>query len=206
MSNLKAVIREPEKNTEKAEIILAGVLPEFLKNGYMGTSVDKLAKAAGVSKATLYSYFDDKETLFKAVISRRFEELQRDFYTLPEEIDTNQDPQISLREIFTFLLEQMLSKAEQHDDFFRLLIGESGRFPELAQEGVHCFHKPIINQIAHFLASHPQIKCDNPQLSATTVMASLIYYIMTQRIFQAGAILPIDKEDYLDNLVRIICI
>ncbi len=205
MSNLKTVTKEPEKNKEKAEAILAGALGEFLKNGYVGTSVDKLAKAAGVSKPTLYSYFNDKETLFQAVVTRRFEEFKQDFKILPAKIDSDQDPRIILGEIFASLLAQMLCRAEQHDDFIRLLIGESGRFPELAQEVVRSFHKPIIEKLADLFTTHPQIKCDNPEHSATMVIASLIYYMMTQRIFQAAEILPLQKENYLNNLVNLIC-
>jgi TetR/AcrR family transcriptional regulator of autoinduction and epiphytic fitness len=43
-------------------------MQEFLKHGYAGTSMDKVALSAGVSKATVYSHFQDKEGLFKVLI------------------------------------------------------------------------------------------------------------------------------------------
>ena len=46
---------------EKAEQILNGAMPEFLQNGYACTSMDKVAKSAGVSKQTLYSHFSYKD-------------------------------------------------------------------------------------------------------------------------------------------------
>lgn len=49
---------------EKAEQILQGALSEFLVHGYAGSTMDRIAKSAGVSKQTLYSYFGDKEGLF----------------------------------------------------------------------------------------------------------------------------------------------
>ncbi len=55
---------------EKAEQILNGAMPEFLKHGYACTSMDKVAKSAGVSKQTLYSHFSDKDGLFTALVER----------------------------------------------------------------------------------------------------------------------------------------
>ena len=40
----------------------------FVEKGYMATRLDDVAARAGVSKGTLYLYFDSKEALFKAVI------------------------------------------------------------------------------------------------------------------------------------------
>ena len=63
----KATNKERSRAEAKAEAILAGAMQEFLKHGYAAASMDKIAKAAKVSKATVYSYFDDKENLFNAV-------------------------------------------------------------------------------------------------------------------------------------------
>jgi AcrR family transcriptional regulator len=46
--------------SDKTEQILQGAMREFLTHGYAGTSMDKVAKTGGVSKATVYSYFADK--------------------------------------------------------------------------------------------------------------------------------------------------
>ena len=54
----------------KQEQILQGATRVFLKHGYAGTSMDRVAAEAGVSKQTIYSYFQDKEGLFTALIER----------------------------------------------------------------------------------------------------------------------------------------
>jgi len=46
---------------------LIGARDVFLRDGFEGASVDDIAKAAQVSKATLYSYFPDKRLLFMEV-------------------------------------------------------------------------------------------------------------------------------------------
>ena len=57
----------PIKRGRKFEQVLDGARAVFLADGYEGGSVDAIAKAAGVSKATLYSYFPDKRLLFMEV-------------------------------------------------------------------------------------------------------------------------------------------
>lgn len=42
----------------------------FLKHGYAGTSMDRVAEVAGVSKNTIYNHFQDKEGLFTALIEQ----------------------------------------------------------------------------------------------------------------------------------------
>lgn len=61
--------RDAEKNSAILEA--AGAL--FLENGFDGTSMDEVAKRAGVSKQTVYSHFSSKEQLFGAAIRQKIE-------------------------------------------------------------------------------------------------------------------------------------
>jgi AcrR family transcriptional regulator len=58
--------REPVE--DKARQILDGAHMVFMRDGFDAASMNEIAKAAGVSKGTLYVYFDSKETLFEALI------------------------------------------------------------------------------------------------------------------------------------------
>jgi AcrR family transcriptional regulator len=53
---------------EKARQILDGAREIFLRDGFDGASMNDIAKAAGVSKGTLYVYFQSKDQLFAALI------------------------------------------------------------------------------------------------------------------------------------------
>ena len=53
----------------KYDQVVAGARAVFMSEGFEGASVDDIARAAGVSKATLYSYFPDKRLLFMEVIT-----------------------------------------------------------------------------------------------------------------------------------------
>jgi AcrR family transcriptional regulator len=59
--------RQRRKEARPAELT-AAALELFVEKGFAGTRLDDVAARAGVSKGTLYLYFDSKEALFKAVI------------------------------------------------------------------------------------------------------------------------------------------
>ena len=59
--------RQRRKEARPAEL-MAAALELFVEKGFAATRLDDVAARAGVSKGTLYLYFDSKEALFKAVI------------------------------------------------------------------------------------------------------------------------------------------
>jgi TetR/AcrR family transcriptional repressor of mexJK operon len=59
------------KDLEKRAAILAAAKRLFPLSGFEGTSMDAIAAEAGVSKLTVYSHFNDKETLFVAAVRAR---------------------------------------------------------------------------------------------------------------------------------------
>ena len=60
--------RKRRKAARPSELT-AAALALFVEKGYAATRLEDIAKRAGVSKGTLYLYFDSKEALFKAVIA-----------------------------------------------------------------------------------------------------------------------------------------
>jgi len=59
-------MRKKAQNIEKK--ILKAALRVFAKRGYFKTTVDEIAKAAHLAKGTLYLYFEDKESLYVAML------------------------------------------------------------------------------------------------------------------------------------------
>src|SRR5216117_4446952 len=59
--------RERRKESRPSEL-LAAALELFVERGFAATRLEDVAARAGVSKGTLYLYFDSKEELFKAVV------------------------------------------------------------------------------------------------------------------------------------------
>ncbi|MFT6103715.1 MAG: AcrR family transcriptional regulator [Paracoccaceae bacterium] len=121
------------KRGRKFDQVLEGARGVFLQDGFEGASVDDIARAAGVSKATLYSYFPDKRLLFMEVATA---ECRRQADTALEEIDMNMPPEIVLTAAAERMLGFFLSTFGR--GVFRICVAESDRFPELGQEFYRC--------------------------------------------------------------------
>jgi TetR/AcrR family transcriptional repressor of mexJK operon len=119
---------EPKKG-RKFDQVLAGARHVFLSDGFEGASVDDIAKAAGVSKATLYSYFPDKRYLFMQVAKM---ECQRQAEHAVETIDMNAPVRDVLHAIALEMVDFITSQFGKR--IFRICVGESDRFPELGRE------------------------------------------------------------------------
>jgi AcrR family transcriptional regulator len=59
---------DPALDTAKRRQIMDGARAVFLAQGFEGASMNDIARAAGVSKGTLYVYFENKERLFAALV------------------------------------------------------------------------------------------------------------------------------------------
>ncbi|WP_414829127.1 TetR/AcrR family transcriptional regulator [Alteromonas sp. H39] len=68
--SLRAKIGRP-KSKEKREQILKCATHLFLHNGFINSSMDMIAREAGVSKQTVYSHFNSKDELYTAVIDAK---------------------------------------------------------------------------------------------------------------------------------------
>ena len=60
--------RRAQEGSAKRRQIMDGARAVFLGAGFDGASMNDIARAAGVSKGTLYAYFESKEELFEAII------------------------------------------------------------------------------------------------------------------------------------------
>ncbi|QZA76989.1 TetR/AcrR family transcriptional regulator [Deefgea tanakiae] len=108
--------------------ILSGARTMFMEHGFASTSVEKIAKAAGVSKGTIYNYFASKEILFVALITGECGgEAQ-----LPEAAQLMAAP---VENVLTQFGTQCLSGLLQEDQqrLFRIVLAEVMQFPQLGQ-------------------------------------------------------------------------
>src|SRR5205823_11864694 len=61
-------LEDERRSARKHRAILQAATTVFLSNGYLGTSMDKIAALAHVSKQTVYKHFADKERLFSEIV------------------------------------------------------------------------------------------------------------------------------------------
>ncbi len=117
------------KRGRKYDQVVAGAREVFLAHGFDGASVDDIARAAGVSKATLYSYFPDKRLLFMEVASI---ECRRQTDDALEELDMSRPPQEVLRFAADRIMGFVLSPFGR--GVFRIVVAEAERFPQIGRE------------------------------------------------------------------------
>ena len=113
----------------KFDQVLAGAREVFLADGFEGASVDDIAKAAGVSKATLYSYFPDKRLLFLEVAKM---ECQAQSDAAVAQVESSGDLREALTQAATRMSRFFLSDVGMQ--VYRIVVGESQRFPEVGRE------------------------------------------------------------------------
>jgi len=115
----------------KRKQILDGARTVFLNDGFDGASMNDIARVAGVSKGTLYVYFDSKEGLFEALIR---EERQRQAEQLVPTIEPR-----DAREFLGFYgrrLIELMTRPEMLAQV-RLVIAATAKFPRLG----HAFYE-----------------------------------------------------------------
>jgi TetR/AcrR family transcriptional repressor of mexJK operon len=120
----------PQKRGRKYDDVIAGARTVFLRDGFDGAGVDDIAREAGVSKATLYSYFPDKRFLFLEVAQLECAALAD---RAKDEVDLDAPPEIVLPIAAARIIGFINSRVGL--GIFRLCVAESERFPELGHSG-----------------------------------------------------------------------
>jgi TetR/AcrR family transcriptional regulator of autoinduction and epiphytic fitness len=185
---------------EKAVQILKGAMQEFLHYGYAGTSMDRVAATAGVSKPTVYSYFHDKEGLFQALVKYVAQ-------TRCQEVfggETLQGPpEVVLRQVMTKAIDSEMQDVD-YQNFVRLVAGESARFPHLAQAFIEHLTKPAIEELTVYLQDHPELQLADAEATAHTLLGTTVFYILSQCIMHGHTLLPMEAQRLVDSLVALV--
>jgi TetR/AcrR family transcriptional regulator, mexJK operon transcriptional repressor len=121
-------LAEPKKVTpdERRGHILDIAYAAFIRDGYSGTSMARIAAQVGGSKTTLYNYFESKKELFVAVVDRECAKLFDQIFVATEIAGDFRD---RVLELARRLLDAMLS--DELIEAYRLIVAESARFPEI---------------------------------------------------------------------------
>ncbi len=126
--DLQDLNEAPADGGAKRRQIMEGARAEFLKSGFDGTSMNDIARTAGVSKGTLYVYFPSKEHLFEALI--REEKRQQAERLCGFLVDTGH-PHTDLMNFGLNLVKMMCTPEKQAQ--VRTVIAICGRFPQLGR-------------------------------------------------------------------------
>jgi AcrR family transcriptional regulator len=189
------------KDARHGEIV-AAALELFVEGGYEATKLADVARRAGVTKGTLYLYFDSKEALFKAVVRETIvpviaqgEALARSFAGSARELLEQ-----LIREYWRLVGETSLAGIP------KLMMAEAATFPELTrfyyEEVVSRGHRLMAGVIERGIKSG-EFRSVDVMLAAKLAMSPLMHAVMARRAFAACMPEGFDVRAYLDTHIQL---
>jgi AcrR family transcriptional regulator len=123
----KSASNRAAKSEARRAAIVQAALDEFCARGFAATRIDDVAARAGVAKGTIYLYFDDKEALFREIVTTMLVPLIAVLEAPP--------PDIPIRDVITRFMDLFVREiySTQRRNVLRLVMTEGPRFPELAE-------------------------------------------------------------------------
>lgn len=147
--HMNLVSEKGVRRGRKFDQVLEGARTVFLRDGFERASVDDIAREAGVSKATIYAYFPDKQLMFLEVA-------RCECHRQTEEAEAMVTGDVPVRVALTIAAERIA--AFQMSDFgqrmFRIVVGEGERFPGLGREFYDYGPGLIHDRLVHHLGCY----------------------------------------------------
>ena len=151
------------RKAERPQEILEAAFVEFSRNGYAMTTLDQIAERAGVTKGTIYVYFENKEHLFISMV-REITKATLD--TVHEMFETHEGSTAELlRAQFSFIYQHIVEDRRRRE-VLRMLIAEAPRFPELADR----YHQEILRPCLDMLRQAIQRGMDRGEFRKSAIV------------------------------------
>ncbi|HEV8383119.1 MAG TPA: TetR/AcrR family transcriptional regulator [Gemmatimonadales bacterium] len=182
----------------RPEEIINAALDVFAERGFAATKLEDVARRAGVTKGTIYLYFDGKEALFKALVRQTIvpviaqgEALARSFTGTARDLFER-----LVREYFRLVGDTPLSGIP------RLMIAEAGNFPALArfyyEEVVTRGHR-LMGGVLERGIKAGEFRPVNVAVATKLAMAPLMHAVVARKAFAACMPEGFDVAKYLDT-------
>lgn len=171
-------------DSSKRRQILDGARAVFMDLGFDGASMGEIARAAGVSKGTLYVYFADKNRLFEAIVEQECLEQGKTVFNF----DSTRDTATTLSEFGRAFI-QVLCRPEGGSSL-RTVMAIAERMPEVGRRFYDEVIAMTIGRFAAYLDSRcaeGELAIDDTTLAASQFMEMCKATLFLPYIFQAAA-------------------
>jgi AcrR family transcriptional regulator len=189
------------KEARPAELI-AAALDVFVEKGFAATKLETVAQRAGVTKGTVYLYFDSKDALFKAVVRE----------TIVPTIARGEQRAAEHRGSAADLLRELIWKwwelmgETRLSGIPKLLMAEAANFPELARfyydEVISRGHR-LIGGVIQRGIKHGEFRPVDVRSAARLAIAPLVHAANWRHSFALCTREGFDVAKYLDSHVDI---
>ncbi len=151
------------RKAERPQEILEAAFTEFSRNGYAMTTLDRIAERAGVTKGTIYVYFENKEHLFVSMVR---EVTKATLETVHDMFETHESSAADLlRAQFSFIYQNIVEDRRRRE-VVRMLIAEASRFPELADR----YYEEILRPCLELLRQAIQRGMDRGEIRKSSII------------------------------------
>jgi AcrR family transcriptional regulator len=151
------------RKAERPQEIIEAAFAEFSRKGYAVTTLDQIAERAGVTKGTIYVYFENKEHLFICMV-REFTKAKME--TMQDMLENHEGSTADLlRTQFSYIYEHIVEDKRRRE-VVRMLIAEAGRFPELADR----YHAEILRPCLDMLRQTIQRGVDRGEIRNSAII------------------------------------
>ncbi|KZD23694.1 TetR/AcrR family transcriptional regulator [Tardiphaga sp. 215_C5_N2_1] len=184
-----------EEDSAKRRQILDGARKVFLDLGFDGASMGEIARAAGVSKGTLYVYFTDKSALFESIVEQEKLEQGKAVFNL----DPERDAVTTLGEFGRAYI-QLLCRPGG-GSAIRTVMAIAERMPDVGKRFYEAVLAHAIRQVATYLDARvaaKELEIKDTELAAAQFMMSCQATLFQPFIFQAK---PTPTRAEIDKVV-----
>jgi AcrR family transcriptional regulator len=185
------------KEARPGEIVEAA-LAEFAEKGFAAAKLDDVARRAGISKPTLYLYFETKEEIFRAVARAAVASLLE---TLEGQAENSDAPFAELAPRLLSRVAGMMASGRV-PAIARMVIGESRNFPDLAR----IWHDDVVASVIGMLTgiitraqARGEVAPGDPRLHAFSLMGPMIMAMLFREVFGGVAADPPDLQALADQ-------
>ena len=198
ITNTATKPRWRRRKSARPEEILAAALDVFTDRGFAATKLEDVARRAGVTKGTIYLYFENKEALFKALIRQTIvpviaqgEELAKSFTG-------------SARDLFERLVREYWRLVGETSlvGIPKLMMAEANNFPELAR----FYYEEVVTRGRRLMASvlergikAGEFRPVNVAVATKLAMAPVMHAVIARKAFSACMPDGFDIASYLDT-------
>src|SRR6201991_5225618 len=158
-----------DEDSSKRRQILDGARKLFLDLGFDAASMGEIARAAGVSKGTLYVYFADKNRLFEAIVEEEVLDQQKVAFNF----DPERDVATTLHEFGQAYIELLCRPGG--GAAIRTVMGIAERMPEGGGRFYETVVVHTIERLAAYLQAHVaagDLEIEDCKLAASQFMMS----------------------------------
>lgn len=181
------------RSEDRPREICAAALDVFAEKGFAAARLDEIARRAGVSKGTLYLYFEDKADLFRAVVRDTIAPNIDLVRTMIEGVD------LPFADVIRMFLPRFAALTAQVriGAVAKMVIGESRNFPELAK----VWHDEVVSKALGLIAglieraqAKGEVRAGDSRLYAFSLMGPMLMGVLWRETLEPAGGASLDLE------------